>query len=161
MKVFLPFLVCALLAVFTTIIHGKDSASHEISNKESSSEKRAALRPVFRLYRSTLPAVWDNMYFAIHTKGKPSTLTRITDKDQIQQNRVDSGCTKYGWRPPGYNIDEYPFASSAQGGKGAVLREVPIRENSSQGGQLAQFYKKYDINHGDSYDIELIRDTDD
>ncbi|XP_028406394.1 uncharacterized protein LOC114528869 [Dendronephthya gigantea] len=159
MKVFLPFLVCALLAAFTTTIHGRDSATHEISNKESSSEKRAFFRPVLKMRRSDFPHVWDNMYNAIYDKGEPSTLTRITDKARIRKNRVDSGCTKYGWRPKGYNVDEYPFASSAQGGKGAVLRLVPIRENSRQGGKLAQFYKKNDIKNGDSYDIELINDT--
>ena len=43
-----------------------------------------------------------------------------------------------------------------QGGIGAVLREVPISENSRQGALLKAFYEKNGIKNGDSYDVQLV-----
>ncbi|XP_028406401.1 uncharacterized protein LOC114528873 [Dendronephthya gigantea] len=128
-----------------------------VTSRDSATHETAASRPVLEMSRSKIPNVWDNMYYAINNMGKPSTLNRITDKALIRKNRVEAGCAAYGSRPAGYNIDEYPFACCAQGGKGAVLRPVPIKENNRQGGKLAQFFKKYDIKDGDSFKIKLIR----
>jgi Deoxyribonuclease NucA/NucB len=41
------------------------------------------------------------------------------------------------------SCDEYPFASSVQGGNGAIVRGVKLAENLSQGGQLSAFLQKY------------------
>jgi len=42
----------------------------------------------------------------------------------------------------GDSCDEYPFASTNQGGAGAVLRCVPLSHNTIQGRQLSSFYAK-------------------
>ena len=100
-----------------------------------------------------MPSVCANMLNAIRS-GKPSQLTRITNSAQIARNRRDSGCRSLGSRP-GHNCDEYPFASSAQGGRGAVVRLVPIRENSIQGGTLAAFYRRYNIGNNDCFNVRM------
>jgi hypothetical protein len=39
------------------------------------------------------------------------------------------------------SCDEYPFASSLEGGAGAIVRGVPIQENRVQGGELSSFLR--------------------
>ncbi len=49
----------------------------------------------------------------------------------------------YGWMmaaaPPGYQLDEFPYACTRQGGPGAWARPVPAWENALQGGLLGAF----------------------
>ena len=53
------------------------------------------------------------------------------------------------------SCDEYPFASTYEGGTGAVIAAVPIKENSSQGGQLSAFYRKNDIQDGGCFEVKI------
>jgi hypothetical protein len=109
--------------------------------------------PTLRFPCAVMPNVCANMRNAIRL-GKPTRLTRITNRSQIQRNRRNSGCRDL--RPvSGCNCDEYPFASSLQGGAGAVVRLVPIRENSIQGGVLAAFYRRHRIGHGGCYIVRV------
>jgi hypothetical protein len=62
--------------------------------------------------------------------------------------RTASGCNKTPCSKSGLNYskfgnscDEFPFASTHEGGSGARLRCVDSTENSSEGGQLAAFYR--------------------
>ncbi len=43
--------------------------------------------------------------------------------------------------PPGSQLDEFPYASTAEGGAGAVAAPVPGRQNSIQGGLLSALYR--------------------
>jgi|GEM_PF-5865531 len=44
--------------------------------------------------------------------------------------------------PAGYHLDEYPFASTAEGGwPSAMGKMVPPLENLAQGGYLSAFYR--------------------
>ena len=49
--------------------------------------------------------------------------------------------------------DEYPFASTYEGGKGAFVADVPQSEQNIQGGVLAQFYRIYGIQDGDQFKV--------
>ena len=109
--------------------------------------------PTVRFPCSRMPNVCANMRNAIRL-GKPRLLTRTTNRSQIRRNRRNSGCRSLG-RRTGYNCDEYPFASSFQGGHGAVVRLVPIRENSIQGGILAAFYIRNRIGHGGCFRVSV------
>jgi Deoxyribonuclease NucA/NucB len=85
--------------------------------------------------------VADHMHDAIHQLHKPSTLRRNTSLTEA--NRRDARCrASDDWTPklPGYTCDEYPFASTEQGGFGASRRGVPGKQNSSQGGKLQAFW---------------------
>jgi RHS repeat-associated protein len=72
-------------------------------------------------------------------KGKPDFLHYDSDKDRQNQRRREST----GAYPtmPGFQRDEYPYASTFEGGKGADVAYVPSKENSSQGGSLGALYK--------------------
>jgi RHS repeat-associated protein len=52
---------------------------------------------------------------------------------------------------PGYSLDEYPFASSIQGGAGASVAAVPFWENCVQGGIIGACYKIEKITPGTPY----------
>jgi len=43
--------------------------------------------------------------------------------------------------PSGSQLDEFPYASTAQGGVGAVAAPVPWLQNAVQGGLLSAFYR--------------------
>ncbi|PBI83776.1 hypothetical protein BKP42_67630 [Rhodococcus erythropolis] len=58
--------------------------------------------------------------------------------------------------PPPSNMtnpscDEYPFASSKEGGGNASVRWVPLAENNSQGGQTSTFYQNNRVMPGDAF----------
>ncbi|PVW04881.1 hypothetical protein DEA06_08975 [Microbacterium sp. Gd 4-13] len=53
----------------------------------------------------------------------------------------------------GRSLDEYPFASTAQGGSGAYVGAVPVAEQSYQGGVLGGFYRSNKIAPGDEFGV--------
>jgi hypothetical protein len=76
--------------------------------------------------------------------GAPSILTRTTDKQQIKNNRALATSGFSGSGSP----DEYPFASTMEGGTGAHVTGVPLAEQRIQGGTLSSFYRQNGIGHG-------------
>jgi hypothetical protein len=113
-----------------------------------------------------------------HHFGVPggAPLHRITDQTKIDDNRK-AACGKfpkppngqYGWTvipaPPGKTnsttptCDEYPFASSAEGGNkypaDQKLKWVPKGSNDAQGRALNTFYGQNRILDGDPYFIYM------
>ncbi len=87
-------------------------------------------------------------------KGKRKKLTRQTGRSKIRKNRRAAlkGKKKAG---TGKSLDEFPFASSKQGGKGAAVAAIPTSEQNAQGGKLSSFYQKHNLKHGDSYWVKV------
>ena len=110
--------------------------------------------PTIRFPCSRMPSVCANMRYAIRL-GKPSRLTRTTNRAQIRRNRRNAPCRHLRRRPAGHNCDEYPFASTFQGGRGSVVRMVPRRENSIQGAVLGAFYRRNRIGHGGCFRVSV------
>ena len=63
---------------------------------------------------------------------------------------------KQGGPPKGYDYDEYPYASTKQGGKGAHVEPVLSEENQAVGRDLGQFYKKNNIKENDMFDVKIV-----
>tara|TARA_R110002096_G_scaffold64463_4_gene157146 strand:- start:480 stop:995 length:516 start_codon:yes stop_codon:yes gene_type:complete len=91
--------------------------------------------------------------------GAPANLTRTTDQATINANRQAS-CGPAGPTVAALNqqagavvfsCDEYPFASSNQGGAGAQIMIVPLIENNIQGGRLGAFYNHNNIGNNGAY----------
>ncbi|KAK3578787.1 hypothetical protein CHS0354_030203 [Potamilus streckersoni] len=101
---------------------------------------------------TNMPHVCQNIKNAITNNGKPQTLRRITDTNQISTNRR-LACGNVSCRS-GDSCDEYPFASTAQGGTGATTLCVPLSENNSQGGQLSSFYTRQSVGNGDTFHVQ-------
>jgi hypothetical protein len=54
--------------------------------------------------------------------------------------------------------DEFPLASTMEGGKGAQITDVPVGEQRIQGGIVSRFYQNAGVQRGDQFMFE-VRDT--
>lgn len=86
--------------------------------------------------------------------GKP--LTRTTDPVRIDLNR-NTSCPPLLPRPPGTQCDEYPFASTQQGGllNGASSRTINAADNTTGGRELAAFYRQNRILNFDPFYVQI------
>ena len=92
--------------------------------------------------------------------GKPSSgkpLTYLKEEyaaAQVKANRaaVRKACKPLK-RPVGYDCDEYPFASTLEGGaRGPVsVKMIPESDNARGGGLLVQWYSRQRILHFDLF----------
>jgi Deoxyribonuclease NucA/NucB len=67
-----------------------------------------------------------------------------------------------GDEPPlgfGGTCDEYPFASTAEGGAGASTMGVDAVQNRSQGGYLSGFYERAKLKDGYQFYVYVINNT--
>ncbi|KAK0547480.1 hypothetical protein OC846_004842 [Tilletia horrida] len=102
-----------------------------------------------------VPNICSNDCYAIQCAGKPTSLHR--DSADATYHRTQNACkspNRCSGNPTDSNsCDEYPYASSAEGGAGAVTRCVPSHENSVQGGTLSSFYTNNGIKDGAQYNV--------
>jgi hypothetical protein len=101
--------------------------------------------------------VYRNITDAI-AEGKPTLLHRVSSKE-ARKNRRDALRGK-GIAGFGLSWDEYPFASSLEGGDGAHLMPVPLSENWLQGGVLSACYYFESIKAGDEYLVVPLPEAD-
>jgi hypothetical protein len=106
--------------------------------------------PILQIDANIMPNIARNIQAALD-EGYPSVLTREMNRAQIRANRGEAIA---GFHGPG-SPDEYPFASTQQGGAGARVASVPLAQQRIQGGVLSQFYQMYDIGQGDSFRVEI------
>jgi len=103
--------------------------------------------------KTETPEISANIENALNS-GAPDQLNRATSKSVIRRNRreelADTPKAKQG-----KSLDEYPFASTQQGGKGATVAEVPKREQDIQGGKMSSFYQKNGIGDGDPFRVKV------
>ncbi|MFB7853286.1 NucA/NucB deoxyribonuclease domain-containing protein [Streptomyces sp. NPDC056053] len=94
-------------------------------------------------------------------KGKPGLskpLHRLTGKSKIDKNRAVV-CKKKYTRPKGKSCDEYPMASTREGGKEeskklSSHRMINAKQNSKAGTRLNQFYGNNRIMEGDGFFVK-------
>jgi RHS repeat-associated protein len=106
--------------------------------------------PTLEVDAGRMPNIARNFQSAID-EGQPSVLNRTTDPALIRANRA-AACA--GFCGPG-SPDEYPFASTLQGGAGARVAGVPLQEQFIQGALLRNFYAKYGIGEGDPFQVTV------
>ncbi|WP_158852889.1 NucA/NucB deoxyribonuclease domain-containing protein [Saccharothrix deserti] len=80
--------------------------------------------------------------------GHPGVLTKDRTAEAVNRRKV---CLPSFPRKHGGQCDEFPFASTRQGGAGAQEQEVPARENQCQGGTLSRRYVAAGIGDGDDF----------
>jgi hypothetical protein len=97
--------------------------------------------------RSVIP----NIAAHIATAGKPMLLRRVSPAQAVLNRAAAMAAAGVPPAGPGKSLDEYPFASSAQGGAGASVVPVPSLENSIQGGIIGGCYTVERINVGTWY----------
>lgn len=89
------------------------------------------------VYESLTKQIYDHTLKAFE-RGKPNFLHYDRDKDRRNLRRGEV-FKDHKWIR-GSSRDEYPYASTKEGDKGALVAYVPIRENSIQGGHLSMLY---------------------
>jgi hypothetical protein len=103
--------------------------------------------------------------FGFGIPGTGAPLTRGNSADN-QANR-DAACPRssqqrldlLGEKPLNMkdpSCDEYPFASTVQGGYGSTVRWVPLTENNKQGTLMVEFYRGNRVMPGDDYFVSAI-----
>jgi len=117
-----------------------------------SATSSAGQPPTVAFSRDRAPGIADNFDDAV-ANGKPTTLTRAGTRTAKDNRRAALKGQEAA--PAGQSLDEYPFASSVEGGSGAFVRAVPVGEQNYQGGTLSAFYKKYGIEPGDQYVVRF------
>lgn len=100
-----------------------------------------------------MPTVFLHMGIAMYLKGKPRLLTYDSDKSRQRMRRAQA-CGGVVRKMP-MSCDEYPFASSFEGGTGASTMVVPFTENSAQGRAMARCVSRFKMTTGTKYWVVL------
>ena len=79
--------------------------------------------------------------------------TRAAKKNRYESQKEIR--KKNGPPPTGFDYDEFPYASTKQGGKGAHVEPVPSSENQAVGRDLGKFYRENNIKEGDKFNIKI------
>jgi len=106
--------------------------------------------PKLIINSNKMPNIAKNIRNA-QANGAPKVLTRTENSTLIDANRRAACAGFCGQGSP----DEYPFASTYEGGKGAYISGVPPHEQNIQGGTLNQFYRHYNIHDGDKFRVVI------
>jgi RHS repeat-associated protein len=119
----------------------------------SQSNSSEGIKGIHFVYESLTKNIYKHTLDAFR-QGKPEILHYDADKKRQELRRAIS--LKGIPTKKDNQRDEYPYASTTEGGSGALVTYVPSRENSIQGGMLGGLYKK--INDGDPFLVLPIPD---
>lgn len=112
--------------------------------------------------REKMPVISKNIEDGIKN-GHPSILTRLNPTDD--KKLIKSQRAKATWplrsqakkdpttKPANHSIDEYPFASTAEGGKGSQTVWAPVSEQQAQSALIRNFNRQNKIQPGDKYNV--------
>ena len=103
--------------------------------------------PELRISPSRYPELADNILNA-QKAGHPSVLTHGGNSAANRAAALD-GVPNI--RP--LSRDEYPFASSLEGGGGSWVGHIPVSQQNAQGALLKNFFKQNNIKLGDQYRV--------
>ncbi len=93
-----------------------------------------------------MPTIAAHIADAQFNRGYPILLNRIAGNDALRRSNSRAACRNFvPAAPPNTSCDEYPFASTYQGGAGSSTRAVPLTEQRIQGGTISSFYQNRNI----------------
>lgn len=95
------------------------------------------------------------MHYGRQADGSP-----LTRNSALKHDNREASCPQSRPRPEGKSCDEYPFASTDQGGSKVAPPNsgwawVPVKEQDSQGGLISSFYSKFRVLDGDAYWVSV------
>lgn len=121
--------------------------------------------PVMIYSKTEFPVIAQGIEDAIK-KGHPDVLTRLhpkLDKKRINNQRAAAtrplkkeGRKNPASKPAGHTVDEYPFASTAEGGKGAHTVWAPEAEQQAQAQLIRNFNRNFNIQPGGQYRVMVV-----
>jgi hypothetical protein len=116
-------------------------------------------RPVLELSRAEFPNHTTMLDNAVAKGHSLEGLKRGPGRRAAERNRYLSQKDirkSQGGPPRDYDYDEFPYASTEQGGTGAHVEPVLSKENQAAGRRLGAFYHDKRIGSGDLFDITII-----
>ncbi|MEV6816911.1 NucA/NucB deoxyribonuclease domain-containing protein, partial [Micromonospora sp. NPDC051296] len=126
--------------------------SMQAARTQAEARTRTREVPVLIIDANIMPNIARNIQAAIEDEKMPHILNRNMDPAWITANRI-LACGRFQGTG---SCDEYPFASSMQGGLGSRVAGVPRLENNIQGGVIGAFYAKHRLKHGEPYLVQVI-----
>jgi hypothetical protein len=108
--------------------------------------------PVFVVDAERMPHIAAHILFAWKmSPPKPRLLHRASARQGRANRRLACADFPPPVQPDDPECDEYPFATTREGGRGASIAPVPPVENRRQGGALSAFYAKERVRVGDRF----------
>jgi RHS repeat-associated protein len=107
---------------------------------------------ILYVFEVTTPWIYEHIDYAHKNLGKPLLLNYLGAPFNKPNRRVATKDWRDYKRPFSWSVDEYPFASTLEGGFGASTALVPAVENSIQGGQI----KGLQLKKGDLLLVKLV-----
>lgn len=92
------------------------------------------------VFEGRTPEIYRNTSMYLMINPQSAVLTYNGGGAASMSNRMLALMSVSGSAGPGRSWDEYPYASTEEGGLSAMVWSVPARENSIQGGQLRWVY---------------------
>lgn len=127
---------------------GAESTIKQCAVEQVLNEKRCGDLKVVVMSAAKMPYIARNISLA-WSEGRDFILTKDGKNRAANYNQT---CRKtFVKKYDDGSCDEYEFASSVQGGKGARTEEVPAREQACQGGTLSTSYRYQGIDDGDDF----------
>jgi Deoxyribonuclease NucA/NucB len=112
--------------------------------------------PVNYVHLSLTPTIGAHIA-AAQAAGYPDGLTYLGPNNPLQGINRSAACPPGIFSNIGMSCDEYPYASTAQGGAGASIAPVPVREQRIQGAQLGGFGGFYNsLAPGEEFCVEVV-----
>ena len=113
--------------------------------------KDYGFKAIHLVQQAKTPTIYKDLLAAFR-QGKTNLLHIIKGNKDLQEDNRDDALEGYPKRTDeGLERQEYPYASTYEGGKGAYVTYVPAREQRIEGGQLSVLSKK--LNY---YDLFLV-----
>ena len=109
--------------------------------------------PVNVVHASRTPNIAAHIAFA-QAAGYPNVLTYLGRLNPQQKVNRAAACPQGKYNIPGMECDEYPYASTAEGGAGSSTAPAPSIEQRIQGGELGSFYGS--LTAGQQFCVEVI-----
>jgi hypothetical protein len=129
-----------------SIVSDVKKAINATAAKLGMNMRRMLRTPKFYVFKSRTPSIYNFNCSALSSNRSWHTLVYLGIGNPLRHlNRAivnkNHGHKRIG-APIGYQLDEFPYASTAQGGFGAQAEMVPAAENRRQGGDLSKFYRR-------------------
>ncbi len=106
--------------------------------------------PRLEVSASKYPELAENILHA-QRAGHPSVLTHGVNAAANRAAALDGVPNIRG-----LSRDEYPFASSMQGGGGSWVGHIPASQQQAQGGLITDFLRRFGIEAGDQYEVVVV-----
>lgn len=129
-----------------------------LGDKDSVANKPKPKTILVPIREKDFPNIYKNLLKSL-AKGKPMIITYDANRQNARQRRREA--LKNTPPKQGYDRDEYPYASTKEGGKGADVNYVPRNENRKHGGLIGALVVGNNMQTGDRFEMLLIPNTPD